>query len=152
MQKLKRHHDDQHVQRSADKCLRDEQSHDQSRMWLAREKLKPRRKATFGALMCELKASFDVDRGQGKRGRHAGHCPEREHDADAGSPIKTPAMSGPTSVPKPSSVSETPFAATSCCGVVASDGSNAATTGRQSVDTTACAAANAKIAASFRPK
>jgi hypothetical protein len=54
-------------------------------MWLAREELETGRKTTFGALMCEPEASFDVDRGQGKRGRNVGDCPEREHDADAGS-------------------------------------------------------------------
>jgi hypothetical protein len=45
---------------------------------------------------------------------------------------------------------ESPFAAISCCGLVASEGSSADTVGRQSVDTIACAAAKAKIPASLR--
>ncbi len=70
-----------------------------------------------------------------------------------GSAIDTssPAPSGPTSVPIPSTVEVAPFEAISSAGVRARDGSNAWSAGRTSVEATPTGAARAMMRVSFPP-
>jgi hypothetical protein len=60
------------------------------------------------------------------------------------SDTSTPATSGPTSVPRPSSVEVAPLEAISSSGVRASEGSSACSAGRTSVEASPTTAANTK--------
>ena len=60
------------------------------------------------------------------------------------SETSTPATSGPTSVPRPSSVEVAPLEAISSSGVRASEGSSACSAGRTSVEASPTTAANTK--------